>query len=50
MDQVTTKVHNKLGMEKVQPKGITSKNTRGTLDVKFGIYVHQMTIFKGGIK
>jgi hypothetical protein len=24
--------------------------SRGTLSVKFGIYMHQMTTFKGGIK
>ncbi len=49
MDQVTTEVHNKLGMEEVQPKGTTPKNIKGTLSVKFGIYMRQMTIFGGGL-
>ncbi len=48
-NQVTIEIHNKLGMEKVQPKGATLNNTRGTLNVKFGIHMCQMTIFRGGI-
>jgi len=50
MDQVTIEIHNKLGMEKVQPKGATLKNTRGTLSVKFGIHMCQMTNFRGVIR
>jgi hypothetical protein len=42
MDQITIEVHNKLNMKEVQPKGATSKNMRGTLSVKFGIYMCEM--------
>jgi hypothetical protein len=43
-------VENDNSSPKIYLQKTNLKNPKGTLSVKFGIYMHQMTIFKESIK